>query len=234
MWRLNFPSCLDKNLILKVYIGVEVTLHTSLNSGLDEIECLASRLVCLTFVIYWLVVWWSPEPASKFCLQRTALLTFLSFTSLSIHCAVPTLHSGLFHSFVYSPVLVCFIVSSSGTRFLSHSLWSLHWSLPNEMRTEAKCQAFYIARKLKLWRCVFSFAFSAERSFPANSIGVSKFEWLSWLNVNGEKYANDLLAAGGPLHEVLLYMSLVAAEVEWSNLKKSFCLEGRERGSSWS
>jgi len=32
--------------------------------------------------------------------------------------------------------------------------------------------------------------------------------------MKGENYANDLLIAGGPLPKVLLYMSLMATEVE--------------------
>ena len=121
MWKLNFSLCLDKHLNLKVYIGVEVTLHTSLTSGLDERERLASGPVCLTFVIHWLGVWRSAEPVWMPVLQRTVLPNFLSFSPLTIHCAVPTLHSQLFCCLVYSPVLICFIVYSSGTRFLYHS-----------------------------------------------------------------------------------------------------------------
>jgi len=121
MSRLNFSSCLDKHLTLKVYIGIEVKLHTSLTSVPDERERLASRPICLNFAIHWLEVRRSAEPIWTPCLQRTAFPTFLSFGPLSIHCAVPALHSGLFHSFVYSPVLNCFVVSSSGTRFLYHS-----------------------------------------------------------------------------------------------------------------
>jgi len=53
-------------------------------------------------------------------------------------------------------------------------------------------------------RRVFTFALSVARSFRSHSVGVSKFEGLSWLNVNCEHYVNGLLIAGDPLLEVLL------------------------------